>query len=36
MTSAEEFEFTPADLGQAGDLAVFRQLNDAYFAWMDG
>ncbi len=36
MTSAEEFDFTPADLGQAGDLAVFRQLNDAYFAWMDG
>lgn len=36
MTSAEEFDFAPADLGQAGDLAVFRQLNDAYFAWMDG
>ena len=36
MTSAEEFNFVPADLGQAEDLAVFRQLNDAYFAWMDG
>lgn len=36
MAAVEDFAFTQADLRQPDDLAAFRALNDAYFAWMDG
>lgn len=36
MAAAEDFAFTTADLQHPDDLAAFRALNDAYFAWMDG
>lgn len=36
MSAADDFAFTAADLQRPDDLAAFRSLNEAYFAWMDG